>query len=68
MISRNPTNTLHTLIASFTHRVGGQDIDIGHHLAWNFGSFLYDVPRFLGSNESRDASAKALVAGYDHFC
>lgn len=67
MISTNPTSILTALIASFTHSIDGKGTDTGHHLAWNFGDFLYDVPRCLGFNESLDAAADALVAGYDHF-
>jgi hypothetical protein len=62
-----PTNILSFLIASFTRSIDGRDADTGHHLAFNFGVFLHDVPRYLGFNESLDAAADALVAGYDHF-
>ena len=43
-------------------------MDTCHNLAWNFGAFIYDVPRWLGSNAALDAAADALVAGYGHFC
>jgi len=67
MISPNPTNALAALIASFAQTVGGEGIDTGHHLAWNFGDYLYDVPRYLGSNDSLDAAADALVPACSHF-
>ena len=62
-----PTNALSSLIASFIGSVDGHDTDTGHHLTFNFGVFLHGVPRYLGSNESLDTAADALVAGYDHF-
>ena len=67
MIVSNPTNILTTLIASFSHSIDANDQDTRHNLAWNFGGFLYDVPQCLGSNESLDTAADALVAGYIHF-
>lgn len=67
MITPAPISTLSSLIASFTGSIGGHDTDTGHHLAWNFGVFLHDVPRYLGFNEALDAAADALVSGYDHF-
>ena len=67
IITPNPTSTLSSLIASFTASIDGRDTDTGHHLAWNFGVFLQDVPRYLGFNEALDAAADALVSGHDHF-
>lgn len=67
MILTNPTNILTALISSFAHSLDSHGKDTRHNLAWNFGGFLYDVPRSLGSNETLDAAADALVAGYDHF-
>lgn len=43
-------------------------MDTGHSLAWNFGGFVYDVPRCLGSSDALDTAADALVVGYSHFC
>ena len=62
-----PINILSSLIASFIRSVDGHDADTGYHLTFNFGVFLHNVPQYLGSNESLDTAADALVVGYDHF-
>jgi hypothetical protein len=67
MVTTSPTNVISSFISSFTRSIDGHDTDTGHHLAWNFGDFLFDVPRYLGFNEALDPAADALVAGYDHF-
>lgn len=41
--------------------------DISIQLTWNFGEFLCDVPRRLGTNEALDAASEALVSSYTHF-
>jgi hypothetical protein len=67
VVLTNPTSILTALVAAFAHSIGSHDKDTRHNLAWNFGGFLYDVPQCLGSNESLDAAAEALIAGYGHF-
>lgn len=62
-----PPDILSSLFTSFARSIDGRDVDTGHHLAFNFGAFLHDIPRHLGSNESLDTAADALVSGYDHF-
>lgn len=62
-----PSNPLTPLISSFSVIIDRQDKDTCRDLPWSFGAFLYEVPRCLGSNESLDAAADALAAGYGHF-
>ena len=59
-------NQLTRLIAAFASNID-ESADIRIQLPWNFGSFLSDVPRRLGTNEALDAASQALVASYVHF-
>lgn len=68
VIHTSPTNILTTLISSFAYSIDTHNMDTRHNLAWNFGDFIYDVPRWLGSNAALDAAADALVASHSHFC
>ena len=38
------------------------------NLAWNYGDFLEDAVKRLGTNEALDASIKAIVAAHAAFC
>jgi Fungal specific transcription factor domain len=42
--------------------------DIRYQLVWNFGGYLADVPRRLGTNPALDAASDALVAAHTDFC
>lgn len=68
VINKSPTNILTTLIASLAHSIDSCDTDTRYSLTWNFGGFLSDVPRYLGSNKALDAAVDALVVGYNRFC
>lgn len=42
--------------------------DIRYQLVWNFGAYLADIPRRLGTNPALDAASDALVAAHTNFC
>lgn len=42
--------------------------DIRYQLVWNFGGYLVQVPRRLGTNPALDAASEALVAAHTSFC
>lgn len=59
-------NQLTRLIAAFASKIDAS-ADINIQLPWNFGDFLSDIPRRLGTNDALDAAAQALVTSYTHF-
>ena len=59
-------NRLTRLIAAFVSKIDAS-ADIRIQLPWNFGDFLSDVPRRLGTNEALDAASDALVTSYTNF-
>ena len=62
-ILRSPSNGLTRLSLAFVCNVD-PSIDINVQLVWNFGAFLREVPRRLGTNEALDAASDALVTAY----
>ena len=59
-------NRLTRLIAAFVSNIDDR-ADVRIQLPWNFGVFLADVPRRLGTNEALDAASEALVSSYTRF-
>jgi hypothetical protein len=68
VINKPLANILTSLTASLAHSIDSCDMDTCYNLSWNFGAFLSDVPRYLGTNKALDAAADALVVGYNQFC
>ncbi|KAB8336682.1 hypothetical protein FH972_020993 [Carpinus fangiana] len=66
-ISWPVANDFSRFVSLFAHGVDAS-IDIRMQLPWNFGNFLEDVPRHLGTNEALDASAECLISAYSLFC
>jgi hypothetical protein len=56
-----PTNTLTCLIDSYLWSIDAHYSDTSNSLTWNFGAFLEDIPRYLGTNQTLDIAADALV-------
>lgn len=55
------------MISAFVDSVN-PSYDIRFQLSWNFGGFLVDVPRRLGTSAALDAAADALAASHARFC
>ena len=66
-IPRRPSNEMTRLTAAFIDKVSLTD-DIRYQLVGNFGGYLVQVPRRLGTNPALDAAADALVAAHTSFC
>ena len=64
---KGPSNDLTRLTSAFVSNVDSSR-DILIQLPWNFGLFLEDVPRRLGSNLALDSASGTLVAAYSRFC
>ena len=43
-------------------------VDVRFQLTLNFGGFLLDIPRRLGTSAALDAAAGSLVAAHARFC
>ena len=59
-------NSLTRLISAFVSNID-PSADIKIQLPWNFGDFLSDIPRRLGTNEALDAASVSLVTSYTRF-
>lgn len=55
------------LASAFAGRID-PTIDMRYQLLLNFGGYLADVPRRLGTNLALDAASDALVAAHTNFC
>ncbi|MCJ1309569.1 hypothetical protein MMC25_003229 [Agyrium rufum] len=55
------------LASSFAEKVS-PSIDIRFQLFYNFGTYLAEVPRRLGTNAALDAAAESLVSAYAFYC
>ena len=64
---KGPSNDLTRLTSAFVSNIDSS-IDIKIQLPWNFGPFLEEVPKRLGSNMALDAASETLVAAYSRFC
>ena len=53
-----------TRLAVAVARIVSPTIDLRVQLTWNFGGFLADVPRRLGTNAALDTAASSLTAAY----
>ncbi|KAL9035791.1 MAG: hypothetical protein Q9214_006428, partial [Letrouitia sp. 1 TL-2023] len=62
-----PSNELARLAQAFVSQIS-LSIDIGHQLAGNFGGFLLEVPRRIGTNEALDAAADTLITAHTRYC
>ena len=60
-------NPLSRLTAAFIEKISPV-VDIRFQLLWNFGDYLADVPRRLGTSEALDAAADALVTAHGQLC
>ena len=60
------SNRLTRLLALFVSNIDSS-ADISIQLPWNFGGFLAEIPRRLGTNEALDAASEALMTSYTHF-
>ncbi|RDL40883.1 uncharacterized protein BP5553_00862 [Venustampulla echinocandica] len=59
-------NSLTRLTSAFVSTVN-PSTDLSIQLPWNFGYYLLDIPRRLGTNQALDAASEALVAAYRCF-
>ena len=66
-LTRSPSNSLTQLTLAFVDKVN-PSIDVSFQLVGNFGAFLREVPRRLGTNESLDAASDLLVTAYTRYC
>ena len=55
------------LASAFIGRID-PTIEIRYQLLWNFGGYLGDIPRRLGTNQALDAASDALVTAHTNFC
>ena len=65
--THTPCNSLTRLTSAFAKKIDST-VDIRVQLPWNFGPFLEEVPRRLGTNEALDAASDALITAYTGFC
>lgn len=66
-MARAPSNQLARLTQAFVSQIS-LTIDISHQLTGNFGGFLLEVPRRLGTNEALDAAADTLITAHARYC
>ena len=61
------SNKTTRLTAAFVGSIGNST-DIRYQLAWNFGAYLRDIPRRLGTSKALDAASDSLVTAHAHYC
>ncbi|KAL9614967.1 MAG: hypothetical protein Q9167_000609 [Letrouitia subvulpina] len=64
---REPSNKLTRLAHAFASKAS-LSIDISHQLVGNFGGFILEVPRRIGTSEALDAAADTLVTAHTKYC
>ena len=65
--SYSPSNKTTMLASALVKRVD-LSVDVRFQLTLNFGGFLLDIPRHLGTSAALDAAADSLVAAHARFC
>ena len=65
--ARSPSNDATRSMSLFVNSISS-DVDIRFQLPWNFGPYLKDIPRHLGTSKALDAATNALAAAHRHFC
>ncbi|KAL8652272.1 MAG: hypothetical protein Q9226_004341 [Calogaya cf. arnoldii] len=71
MIQLQPAWMLSNKTTSLTSALIGrieEAVDIRFQLPWNFGGYLRQIPRRLGTSPALDAASDALVASHRDFC
>ena len=66
-LPRTPSNELSKLTLAFIFHLD-PSIDISVQWISNFGSFLCEVPRHLGTNKALDAASDLMVTSYTSHC
>ncbi len=66
-VPRNPSNSMTALVSALVHKVELTP-DINYQLRMNFGGYLDEIPRRLGSNAALDAASAALIAAHTNYC
>ena len=65
--SRRLSNKNTSLISAFIGRIE-EIVEIRVQLLWNFGVYMREVPRRLGTSAALDAASDALVVSHREFC
>ena len=65
-VAHVPSNGLTQLTLAFVDKID-PSIDISVQLVGNFGGFLSEIPRRLGTNASLDAASDLLQTSYAHY-
>ncbi|KAI9794103.1 MAG: hypothetical protein M1833_000468 [Piccolia ochrophora] len=66
-LPRNPSNSMTKLVSALVNKID-PTADIRYQLVWNFGGYLADIPRRLGTNPVLDAASDALVSAHTNYC
>ena len=62
-----PSNDMTRLTGAFVSKIS-PSVDISHQLVGNFGGFLLEIPKRLGTNAALDAAADVLASAFARYC